>query len=208
MKARAITGLALCKFLTQPAFLLTSTRHEGLLFQGEEQLRLGALGTESGEEEQTGQPGPCRLNLKAVGGVSRGAGRRRKAAGQLVAAGRDLSPRALLWDRKLRVPRPHPLRRALVSHPPKSRAPKRWVLGAASPGSSWRCPWEAATFRHKVKWPGKSMGHCSAQKQGVLCFTPQGDATLHGLMCGQSGREPFTVAVPESFLRPFLMNFR
>ena len=91
MKAGAITGLALCKFLTWPAFLLISTRHEGLLFQGEKQLKLGALGTEGGEEEQTGQPGPCRLNLEAVGGVSRGAGRRRKAAGQLVAAGRDLS---------------------------------------------------------------------------------------------------------------------
>ena len=51
MKARAITGLALCKFLTQPAFLLISTRHEGLLFQGEKQLKLGALGTEGGEEE-------------------------------------------------------------------------------------------------------------------------------------------------------------
>lgn len=76
MKVRAITGLALCKFLTQLAFLLISTRHEGLLFQGEKQLKLGALGTEGGEEEQTDQPGPCRPNLEAVGGLSWGAGRR------------------------------------------------------------------------------------------------------------------------------------
>lgn len=188
MKARAFTGLALCKFLTQPAFLLISTRHEGLLFQGEKQLRLGALGTESGEEEQTGQPGPCRLNLKAVGGVSRGAGRRRKAAGQLVAAGRDLSPRALLSGRGSRES-PGLI---LFEGPREAIPPNPLSSEKMGPGCcfSWKqlvVPVGGCDFQARSQMAWKKYGPLLSTKAGCpVLYPPRRCHSLHGLMCGHT----------------------
>lgn len=124
------------------AFLLIWHQPQGTAAAGGA-ANFGALGTEGGEKGQRGQCSLCRQGLKAAGGVSsgaQGAGRRPKAAGQLVAAGRDQSQRAPLLGRRSREspglslsagPRP-----AIWQNPLSSQ---KMGSGAAPPRSKLSC---------------------------------------------------------------------
>lgn len=129
--------------IPQPAaFLLIWHQPQGTAAAGGA-ANFGALGTEGGEKGQRGQCGLCRQSLKAAGGLSsgaQGAGRRPKAAGQLVAAGRDQSQRAPLLGRRSREspglslsagPRP-----AIWQNPLSSQ---KMGSGAAPPRSELSC---------------------------------------------------------------------